>query len=155
MAELVARIDGQWTVFQLSYSRSDRVDSTALLTFGSTKRGIHAICLSVDELLIDAGDQCTEHYSHVGHIPGQSRSFLLRFFDVGPIHFPFQAEGPDAFSQFHLYVCSAFLVKWSEKLRQMDFQVTILAIVSDIVLTCRSGHHHVSTMPTDTGLGGS
>ncbi|KAG6850958.1 hypothetical protein H0H93_005827 [Arthromyces matolae] len=32
------------------------------------------------------------------------------------------AEGPDAFSQFHLYVCSAFLVKWSEKLRQMDFQ---------------------------------
>jgi hypothetical protein len=34
-----------------------------------------------------------------------------------------QAEGADAFSQFHLYVCSAFLVKWSEKLRQMDFQV--------------------------------
>ena len=34
-----------------------------------------------------------------------------------------QAEGPDAFSQFHLYVCSAFLVRWSEKLRQMDFQV--------------------------------
>ncbi|KAJ7163550.1 rab-GTPase-TBC domain-containing protein, partial [Mycena crocata] len=33
------------------------------------------------------------------------------------------AEGPDAFSQFHLYVCSAFLVKWSDKLRQMDFQV--------------------------------
>ena len=34
-----------------------------------------------------------------------------------------QAEGPDAFSQFHLYVCVAFLVKWSDKLRQMDFQV--------------------------------
>lgn len=34
-----------------------------------------------------------------------------------------KAEGTDAFSQFHLYVCSAFLVKWSEKLRQMDFQV--------------------------------
>ena len=34
-----------------------------------------------------------------------------------------QAEGPDAFSQFHLYVCSAFLVRWSEKLRKMDFQV--------------------------------
>ncbi|KAF9513362.1 hypothetical protein BS47DRAFT_971787 [Hydnum rufescens UP504] len=30
------------------------------------------------------------------------------------------AEGTDAFSQFHLYVCSAFLVKWSEKLRNMD-----------------------------------
>ena len=33
-----------------------------------------------------------------------------------------QAEGTDAFSQFHLYVCSAFLVKWSHKLREMDFQ---------------------------------
>ncbi|KAG6375352.1 tbc1 domain family protein [Boletus reticuloceps] len=34
------------------------------------------------------------------------------------------AEGADAFSQFHLYVCSAFLVKWSAKLRQMDFQAS-------------------------------
>ncbi|KAI6121719.1 rab-GTPase-TBC domain-containing protein [Pisolithus sp. B1] len=34
------------------------------------------------------------------------------------------AEGADAFSQFHLYVCSAFLVKWSTKLRQMDFQAS-------------------------------
>lgn len=34
-----------------------------------------------------------------------------------------QSEGPDAFSQFHLYVCCAFLTTWSEKLRQMDFQV--------------------------------
>lgn len=35
-----------------------------------------------------------------------------------------QAEGTDAFSQFHLYVCSAFLVKWSKKLQEMDFQVS-------------------------------
>lgn len=34
------------------------------------------------------------------------------------------AEGTDAFSQFHLYVCSAFLVKWSDKLKGMDFQVS-------------------------------
>ena len=34
-----------------------------------------------------------------------------------------QAEGTDAFSQFHLYVCSALLVKYSERLREMDFQV--------------------------------
>ena len=27
------------------------------------------------------------------------------------------------FSQFHLYVCAAFLVKWSEQLMKMDFQV--------------------------------
>lgn len=36
------------------------------------------------------------------------------------------AEGTDAFSQFHLYVCSAFLVKWSEKLKAMDFQGIIM-----------------------------
>jgi hypothetical protein len=35
-----------------------------------------------------------------------------------------QAEGTDAFSQFHLYVCSALLVKFSERLRDMDFQVS-------------------------------
>ncbi|KAJ6587185.1 rab-GTPase-TBC domain-containing protein [Mycena vulgaris] len=40
------------------------------------------------------------------------------------------AEGPDAFSQFHLYVCSAFLVKWSDKLRQMDFQGIIMFLQS-------------------------
>ncbi|KAG6831833.1 hypothetical protein H0H87_003752 [Tephrocybe sp. NHM501043] len=40
------------------------------------------------------------------------------------------AEGPDAFSQFHLYVCSAFLVKWSEKLRTMDFQGIIMFLQS-------------------------
>jgi len=27
------------------------------------------------------------------------------------------------FSEFHLYVCAAFLVKWSERLVKMDFQV--------------------------------
>jgi len=40
-----------------------------------------------------------------------------------------QAEGPDAFSDFHLYVCSVFLHKWTDKLREMDFQVS-LAFVS-------------------------
>ncbi|KAF8497654.1 rab-GTPase-TBC domain-containing protein [Gautieria morchelliformis] len=40
------------------------------------------------------------------------------------------AEGPEAFSQFHLYVCSAFLVKWSEKLRDMDFQGIIMFLQS-------------------------
>ncbi|KAF2267476.1 TBC1 domain family member 22A [Lojkania enalia] len=28
----------------------------------------------------------------------------------------------DGFSSFHLYVCAAFLVKWSDQLRKMDFQ---------------------------------
>ncbi|KAI0062881.1 RabGAP/TBC [Artomyces pyxidatus] len=40
------------------------------------------------------------------------------------------AEGPDAFSQFHLYVCSAFLVRWSDKLREMDFQGIIMFLQS-------------------------
>jgi len=40
------------------------------------------------------------------------------------------AEGPDAFSQFHLYVCSAFLVRWSENLRKMDFQGIIMFLQS-------------------------
>ncbi|KAF8335882.1 RabGAP/TBC [Cantharellus anzutake] len=40
------------------------------------------------------------------------------------------SEGTDAFSQFHLYVCCAFLVKWSEKLREMDFQGIIMFLQS-------------------------
>ncbi|KAI0029973.1 rab-GTPase-TBC domain-containing protein [Vararia minispora EC-137] len=40
------------------------------------------------------------------------------------------AEGTDAFSQFHLYVCSAFLVRWSDKLRKMDFQGIIMFLQS-------------------------
>jgi len=40
------------------------------------------------------------------------------------------AEGPDAFSQFHLYVCSAFLVKWTDILREMDFQSIIMFLQS-------------------------
>ncbi|KAL5632160.1 hypothetical protein ACGC1H_000240 [Rhizoctonia solani] len=40
------------------------------------------------------------------------------------------AEGTDSFSQFHLYVCSAFLVKWSERLKNMDFQEIIIFLQS-------------------------
>ncbi|WVW81810.1 hypothetical protein I302_103807 [Kwoniella bestiolae CBS 10118] len=36
------------------------------------------------------------------------------------------AEGADAFSQFHLYVCSALLEKFSDRLREMDFQEMIM-----------------------------
>lgn len=37
----------------------------------------------------------------------------------------FQAE-EQGFSRFHLYVCAAFLVKWSEQLLKMDFQVCLV-----------------------------
>ncbi|CAG8604828.1 11189_t:CDS:10 [Ambispora leptoticha] len=40
------------------------------------------------------------------------------------------AEGPDGFSEFHLYVCAAFLVKWSDKLRSMDFQEIMMFLQS-------------------------
>lgn len=32
------------------------------------------------------------------------------------------------FSEFHLYVCAAFLVKWSEQLVKMDFQVCLVGM---------------------------
>ncbi|RPB16559.1 RabGAP/TBC [Morchella conica CCBAS932] len=38
----------------------------------------------------------------------------------------YMAEGQAGFSEFHLYVCAAFLVKWSEPLQKMDFQETMM-----------------------------
>lgn len=40
------------------------------------------------------------------------------------------AEGTDAFSQFHLYVCCAFLVRWSDQLKHKDFQDIIIFLQS-------------------------
>ncbi|EYB28872.1 hypothetical protein FG05_30253 [Fusarium graminearum] len=34
------------------------------------------------------------------------------------------------FSEFHLYVCAAFLVKWSDKLLDMDFQEIMMFLQS-------------------------
>ncbi|TPX51168.1 hypothetical protein SeLEV6574_g00415 [Synchytrium endobioticum] len=42
----------------------------------------------------------------------------------------YQAEGPDGFSDFHLYVCASFLVKWSEQLRKMEFQDIMMFLQS-------------------------
>ncbi|KAF2445615.1 RabGAP/TBC [Karstenula rhodostoma CBS 690.94] len=36
----------------------------------------------------------------------------------------------DGFSSFHLYVCAAFLVKWSDELRKMDFQEIMMFLQS-------------------------
>ncbi|KAI9206040.1 rab-GTPase-TBC domain-containing protein [Polychytrium aggregatum] len=33
----------------------------------------------------------------------------------------YQAEGADGFSEFHIYVCAAFLIKWKDQLKKMDF----------------------------------
>lgn len=42
---------------------------------------------------------------------------IIRLWDT------YLAEGTDSFSEFHVYVCLAFLVKWSDKIRTLDFQV--------------------------------
>lgn len=34
----------------------------------------------------------------------------------------YMAESGDGFSDFHIYVCAAFLIRWSEQLKDMDFQ---------------------------------
>ncbi|KAJ9475639.1 GTPase-activating protein GYP1 [Pseudozyma hubeiensis] len=49
---------------------------------------------------------------------------IIRMWDT------YLAEGPDAFSDFHLYVCSVFLHKWTDKLRTMDFQGIIMFLQS-------------------------
>lgn len=40
------------------------------------------------------------------------------------------AEGPQGFSDFHVYVCAAFLVKWNKELKQMDFQDLMIFLQS-------------------------
>lgn len=66
-----------------------------------------------------------------------------------------QAEGTDAFSQFHLYVCSAFLVKWSKKLQEMDFQVSSIdhtLTFDGIDWSVSIGNYHVPSITSDTDL---
>lgn len=40
--------------------------------------------------------------------------------------FDCKAEGPDGFSNFHIYVCASFLVRWSKQLKLLDFQEIII-----------------------------
>ncbi|KAK7207983.1 putative GTPase activating protein [Myxozyma melibiosi] len=42
----------------------------------------------------------------------------------------YMAEGPTGFSEFHLYVCAAFLVKWSAQIQTMDFQEIMMFLQS-------------------------
>ena len=103
--------------------------STVICAPGISECGIHAVCIPLDELFINEGDQCAEYHSDVGYISRESISVILTRLLVQTSDPLFQSEGPDAFSQFHLYVCSAFLVRWSEKLRKMDFQVRFLYFI--------------------------
>ncbi|KAK6528056.1 GTPase-activating protein [Arthrobotrys megalospora] len=42
----------------------------------------------------------------------------------------YMSEGNSGFSEFHLYVCAAFLVKWSAELKKMDFQEVMMFLQS-------------------------
>ena len=58
------------------------------------------------------------------------------------------------FSEFHLYVCAAFLVKWTDKLVKMDFQVvafcTEIAMIEMLILII--GNDDVSASLAHAGL---
>lgn len=106
-------------------------DSSAGFAYGRAGRGVHAIRFPVDELFVDEGDKRKVYSEDVGHVLGQSHIPYYSMdrgrtdnYDVASLSLN-KAEGTDAFSQFHLYVCSAFLVKWSKKLQEMDFQVRV------------------------------
>jgi hypothetical protein len=119
MSELVGRIDRACT------GAPNLIDPHAcafLSSVGGTprvsERRVHAVRVPMDELPLDARDQRREHHPNVGHLPRPCSHLRLssRLTQL-------QAEGTEAFSQFHLYVCAAFLVRWSDKLQDMDFQV--------------------------------
>ncbi|CCA73011.1 related to GYP1-GTPase activating protein [Serendipita indica DSM 11827] len=54
------------------------------------------------------------------------------------------SEGSNAFSEFHIYVCCAFLTSWSEKLRAMDFQGIIMFLQS--LPTQTWGDHEIEVL---------
>ena len=61
------------------------------------------------------------------------------------------------FSDFHLYVCAAFLVKWSEQLMKMDFQVSLILFApfhSRHTLISSLGDNDVLTSIANAGLDG-
>jgi Rab-GTPase-TBC domain len=70
MAELVARIDGPYITRIAQTLMHIFNDSTSRGPSRSAERGVHAVCIQMDELLIDARDQCEEHHSDVGYISG-------------------------------------------------------------------------------------
>lgn len=55
----------------------------------------------------------------MGHVFGVS---WIAIIDIRDYANSSQAE-EQGFSRFHLYVCAAFLAKWSDQLVKMDFQV--------------------------------
>ncbi|KAK0212906.1 rab-GTPase-TBC domain-containing protein [Desarmillaria ectypa] len=110
MAELVARIDGNISFIVHFFAANGDIDLAPLFA--------HLEAQSVEFM------QFAFRWMNCLLMREISVQNTIRMWDT------YLAEGPDAFSQFHLYVCSAFLVKWSDKLRQMDFQGIIMFLQS-------------------------
>lgn len=80
MAELVARIDGTIPLSYLLCSSFDvHIYSSFINSLRGPKRGIYAICIPMDELFADAGNQRAEYYQDVGHLPCNTSLPLLNY----------------------------------------------------------------------------
>ncbi|KAK9900627.1 RabGAP/TBC [Cystobasidium minutum MCA 4210] len=96
--------------------------------------GIHRQVARCQELCARVDAPLAKHLESEGvsFLQFSFRWFHLLFLRVLPVNSvirmwdTYMSEGSDAFANFHTYVCLAFLLRWSEKLRSMDFQAIML-----------------------------
>jgi hypothetical protein len=106
----------------------------------------------MDELLAYERDEYQEYHPHVGYLYGKILN--LRVFGVRKLTVVEKAE-EQGFSRFHLYVCAAFLVKWTDRLLKMDFQVRELRDHQCVSVTQNKlGNYDVPAGITYEGLDG-
>ena len=74
----------------------------------------------MDELSFNARNKRQKHHQDVGYVHGKS------YFAHEETNVNATKAEEQGFSEFHLYVCVAFLVKWSDKLLKMDFQEVMM-----------------------------
>ncbi|KTW30251.1 hypothetical protein T552_00728 [Pneumocystis carinii B80] len=100
--------------------------------------GIHRQIMNLKELITRIDQQLSNHLEKEGveYIQFSFRwmnCMLMREMSVkNTIRMwdTYMAEGQSGFSDFHVYVCAAFLVKWSPQLLKMDFQEIIIFLQS-------------------------
>ncbi|EMR10813.1 hypothetical protein PNEG_00960 [Pneumocystis murina B123] len=100
--------------------------------------GIHRQIINLKELITRIDHQLSNHLEKEGveYIQFSFRwmnCMLMREMSVkNTIRMwdTYMAEGQSGFSDFHVYVCAAFLVKWSPQLLKMDFQEIIIFLQS-------------------------
>ncbi|QSL64667.1 hypothetical protein MERGE_001969 [Pneumocystis wakefieldiae] len=100
--------------------------------------GIHRQIINLKELITRIDHQLSNHLEEEGveYIQFSFRwmnCMLMREMSVkNTIRMwdTYMAEGQSGFSDFHVYVCAAFLVKWSSQLLKMEFQEIIIFLQS-------------------------